>query len=1122
MRMKEERRLRQENEEKQQRERQQRDREEKLRKEREKEELLLQEQELEQRRLKEEKDRMRRKIVEDEERMLREIDERSRKKREEAERIRQEEALKEAELLKKQEKERQDQLALLQTESSKLSEPDGSGGLQSKIADTLKQIEEAITSIDSQKKEKRSSAVPAASDPSVPIAQESAQPVDPLKEQDLNSKGSSTSPPAVVEESKTDGPVSEKSSLQFTEPPKPDEANQATPLQAQTDSDPQKSLGADSIAPKPVGESTTSLDGQGSSSPSTTPPAPVEGSKPTETDGPVTEKSSPLVTEQPKPDEANQTTPFQAQTVSDPQKSLDGDAEATKSPEKDGQVLSDDLSKDSDQPDEMPSALAPPKDIQSTPPTTPKSIVSDSETLGPEIVSSEEKTADGVLVQDVIKPDGTGASTDQELISSSPSSPIVLEGESVEGSSPASTAAPDRVEIDQGSAELPSSPSIQPGDIKDGSASTTAVEPSTIQQNEESLQTISKPESSELKTSKSEESSEQPDAPSPPSDDQAAVGSNDSATAPDSTDNEKQLEIERAKQLELERAQQLEMERVKRLEIEQAQQREIERIKQLELEAAKQLEIDRAKQLEIETAKQLEIERAKQLEIERNKQLEAEKAQQLEIERAKQLEIERAKQLEIERIKQLELEAAKQLEIDRAKQLEIETAKRLEIETAKQLEIEKTKQLEAERAKQLEIETAKQLEMERAKQLELEAAKQLEIDRAKQLEIEQAQQLEMERAKQLEIENAKLLASQRAEEESRRAAEEKSLREKKKPSTKKSDDSSPPPEIKKSKKKSSKKNSAESTLSEPSISKPIETKRQETLVDPKSNETSANKPSAIREPSAGIPPVSGHHHEAARSSPHKTHSAIPRIRTDFSVRSCSSPSVKTYSHYEPPEGHHQQRTYHADQDVRRDPRKRPKFSSKLRDMEVAKGSRIKLTCSVLGGPDTSVEWFRNGFPVTIDNQKYFSSIDSMGIAGLEIRNALRGDSGEYMCLARNQHGQSSSTADLRIRGDFEPKASPTRFGSSIQDAYKADSDELALETIIHGFPTPKITWMKDGTKLHLSSRFRQTMDGDGRCRLVIHSPCVGDSGQYSCVAQNPTWKDEISAFIVVPGIKFLI
>ncbi|XP_045034081.1 myosin light chain kinase, smooth muscle isoform X2 [Daphnia magna] len=208
----------------------------------------------------------------------------------------------------------------------------------------------------------------------------------------------------------------------------------------------------------------------------------------------------------------------------------------------------------------------------------------------------------------------------------------------------------------------------------------------------------------------------------------------------------------------------------------------------------------------------------------------------------------------------------------------------------------------------------------------------------------------------------------------------------------------------------------------------------------------------------------------------------------------------------------------TNEDGRRDPTKKPKFSSKLRDMEVAKGCQIKLTCSLLCNPEPEIEWFRNGLPILKceDRHRYATSWNPIGIASLEVRDLTRSDTGEYMCVARNQHGQASTSADVRVRGDYEPKTSSPSFTSSIRDVYHEASDELVLECAVDGFPTPKITWMKDGIKLHLSSRYKHSLDMDGRCRLVVHSPCVGDSGHYTCVAQNASRKDEISSFVVVP------
>ena len=92
---------------------------------------------------------------------------------------------------------------------------------------------------------------------------------------------------------------------------------------------------------------------------------------------------------------------------------------------------------------------------------------------------------------------------------------------------------------------------------------------------------------------------------------------------------------------------------------------------------------------------------------------------------------------------------------------------------------------------------------------------------------------------------------------------------------------------------------------------------------------------------------------------------------------------------------------------------------------------------------------------------------------------------------------------------------------TFQDGYDAKRNELVLECVVQGFPVPKITWVKDGSRLHMSSRHKFTLDADGKCRLVVQSPGSGDSGSYTCVAQNASFKDEISAFVVVPGEFFL-
>ncbi|KAK2709050.1 hypothetical protein QYM36_014620 [Artemia franciscana] len=199
----------------------------------------------------------------------------------------------------------------------------------------------------------------------------------------------------------------------------------------------------------------------------------------------------------------------------------------------------------------------------------------------------------------------------------------------------------------------------------------------------------------------------------------------------------------------------------------------------------------------------------------------------------------------------------------------------------------------------------------------------------------------------------------------------------------------------------------------------------------------------------------------------------------------------------------------------RDPKKKPNFTMKLKDLEGCKGSRIKMTCCVIGSPEPTIEWMKNGFPIQSDGIKYESKLDPTGVVALEVKSLLREDSGEYTCVAKNIHGRTSSTADLRVRERQDADPSPPTFISGIQENYVGSENELVLSVRMSGFPLPRVVWYKDGNKLQ-SSRYKTSVTDDGHCRLVVISPCLSDVGQYTCFAENRVWKDEISCFVSLP------
>lgn len=64
-------------------------------------------------------------------------------------------------------------------------------------------------------------------------------------------------------------------------------------------------------------------------------------------------------------------------------------------------------------------------------------------------------------------------------------------------------------------------------------------------------------------------------------------------------------------------------------------------------------------------------------------------------------------------------------------------------------------------------------------------------------------------------------------------------------------------------------------------------------------------------------------------------------------------------------------------------------------------------------------------------------------------------------------------------------------------------DTLELKCTVSGYPTPKISWSKDGASLNLTSK-RIHLDDTAvtNGKLLIYSLEDSDSGLYSCLASN--------------------
>ncbi|XP_066532707.1 brother of CDO isoform X2 [Hoplias malabaricus] len=124
----------------------------------------------------------------------------------------------------------------------------------------------------------------------------------------------------------------------------------------------------------------------------------------------------------------------------------------------------------------------------------------------------------------------------------------------------------------------------------------------------------------------------------------------------------------------------------------------------------------------------------------------------------------------------------------------------------------------------------------------------------------------------------------------------------------------------------------------------------------------------------------------------------------------------------------------------------------------------------------------------------------MPSGNLQIANATQEDEGPYKCAAYNPVTQevktSTSTDRLRIRRSTSEAARiiypPASRSMTVRKGHR-----LVLECVASGYPTPQVTWAKDGHDLQHQNNTRFLLSN-----LLIDAVSEGDSGTYACHAHN--------------------
>ncbi|XP_012372192.1 hemicentin-2 [Octodon degus] len=116
---------------------------------------------------------------------------------------------------------------------------------------------------------------------------------------------------------------------------------------------------------------------------------------------------------------------------------------------------------------------------------------------------------------------------------------------------------------------------------------------------------------------------------------------------------------------------------------------------------------------------------------------------------------------------------------------------------------------------------------------------------------------------------------------------------------------------------------------------------------------------------------------------------------------------------------------------------------------------------------------------------------------LEVSGVVPSDSGRYQCVATNANGATRASTWLLVR-------EAPRVSTDTRAQHFSQGVEVKINCSASGYPTPHLSWSREGLALREDSRIRVDPQGT----LIIRGVAPEDAGNYTCWAANEVGTDE--------------
>ncbi|OWK09764.1 hypothetical protein Celaphus_00006015, partial [Cervus elaphus hippelaphus] len=152
-------------------------------------------------------------------------------------------------------------------------------------------------------------------------------------------------------------------------------------------------------------------------------------------------------------------------------------------------------------------------------------------------------------------------------------------------------------------------------------------------------------------------------------------------------------------------------------------------------------------------------------------------------------------------------------------------------------------------------------------------------------------------------------------------------------------------------------------------------------------------------------------------------------------------------------------------------------------LDAQPGQRVRLTCRAEGFPPPTIEWQRDGQPLSSPRHQLQSE------GSLVISRVAVEDGGFYTCVAFNGHDRDQRWVQLRVLGELTITGLPSTMAVP-------EGDTARLLCVVAG-ESVNIRWSRNGLPVRADGhRVHQSPDGT----LLIHNLRARDEGSYTCSA----------------------